>query len=188
MQTYILVGRSGCGKGTQLELLQQKINKPNKTIAMGDIYRAFFKEEGYVRDIARDISVNQGKFQPDFITNSLFVSKALDVIDNKSVLFLEGYPRTSDQFKVVKELMEYTKRNNITVINLYVSAESAKQRLLDRGREDDTEKAIDSRLLEYERTVVPMLEEIKKDSSINYIEIDGEPTVEEIHQDIMSKI
>jgi len=77
-KTYIFIGRSGCGKGTQLELLKGYLSKKYpeigiKSVIMGDIFREFFKKEGYVQDIARDITTKQGKFQPNFLTNALFL-------------------------------------------------------------------------------------------------------------------
>lgn len=101
-QTFIFVGRSGSGKGTQLDLLKEYLEKKYndieiKTIVMGDIFRSFFKEGGFFQDVARDVSMKQGKFQPDFLTNALFIRKSIDTIDNKSFLFFDGYPRNKDQ-------------------------------------------------------------------------------------------
>ena len=93
-QTFIFIGRSGSGKGTQLELLKEYLVKnfkdtSIKSIVMGDIFRAFFKEEGYIQNVARDVTMKQGKFQPDFITNALFIHSAIGVVDEKSFLFFE---------------------------------------------------------------------------------------------------
>lgn len=192
-QTFIFVGRSGSGKGTQLELLKKYIqNKyqdiPVRVIVMGEIFREFFKEEGYVQSIARDITMKQGKFQPNFLTDSLFVNKVINEIDNKSVFFFDGYPRNINQLEVINQLLSYVGRENFVIINVNVSRESVKKRMLARGRGDDTESAVESRLNEFDRFVAPMLEEIKKDSSLKYIEVDGEPSPEEIHKNIILKL
>ena len=60
--------------------------------------------------------------------------------------------------------------------------------MLSRGRGDDSESAIESRLNEFDTFVTPMIEEIKKDSPLKYIEVNGEPSPEEIHKDIISKL
>ena len=192
-QTFVFIGRSGCGKGTQLDLLKGYLSNkfsdmPIKSIIMGEIFREFFKESGYVQDIARDVSMKQGKFQPDFLTNALFVRKAIDIIDSKSFLFLDGYPRRIEQLEVLEALFSYSKRENIKVINLEVSRDMSKQRMLLRGRADDSDLVIESRLNEYDENVVPMIEKIKSNPLFQYIEIDGEPTIEEIHKDIISKL
>jgi len=188
-QTFILVGRSGSGKGTQLELLQKYLSdkdsaRTQKSLIMGDIYRTFFKETGYVQDIARDVSMNQGKFQPDFLTNALFINTAIHIADAGSHIFIDGYPRTVSQLETAKTFLEYTKRSGAIVLNIDVSREEVKQRMMKRGRGDDSESAIESRLDEYERTVIPMLASVKSDSFFAYKEVNGEQSVEEVHADI----
>jgi adenylate kinase len=191
--TFIFVGRSGAGKGTQLELLQSYLRAKNtetsvKSIIMGDMYRAFFKSDGFIQDIARDISMKQGKFQPDFLTNALFVNGAIGIIDQESTFFIDGFPRTISQMEVTKSLLEYAKRTNLVVINVELSRASAKQRMLSRGRGDDTPSAADSRLDEYDRTIVPMLEKMKEDQFFSYIEIDGEPDIDTIHKNLINAL
>jgi len=190
-QTFIFVGRSGSGKGTQIELLKKYLsekNTPIKSLVMGEIYRSFFKEAGFVKDIARDVSMKQGKFQPDFLTNALFVHNAINNVDEESVLFFDGYPRTISQLGIIKELLQYVKREGAIVINIDVSRENVKQRMLARGRGDDSESAIESRLNEYDKFIIPMLEIVKRDSFFKYIEINGEGKIEDIHTDIINKI
>lgn len=189
--TFIFVGRSGSGKGTQIKLLQEYIEKNvggnNVSFDMGATFRKFFSEDGFFPNKVKE-SINSGKFQPDFITDGLFVSNAMKIVDGTSHLFFDGYPRTVGQLKVMKELLAFANYENPIVINLNVSRENIKNRLISRGRADDSESAIDSRLNEFDRTVVPMLEVIKSDGDMTYMEIDGEPTIEEIHKDIISKL
>ena len=192
-QTFIFVGRSGSGKGTQLELLRDYLannykDTEIKTIVMGDIFRSFFKESGFFQDVARDVSMNQGKFQPDFLTNALFVKKAIDTIDNKSFLFFDGYPRNNNQAEIIKELLNYVGIGEATVLNIEVSRENVKNRMIARGRGDDNEKAIESRLDEYDKFIIPMLAFIKNDPFFKYFDIDGEGTIEDIHKNIISSL
>lgn len=191
--TIIFVGRSGAGKGTQLSLLKEYMEKrfpvdPIVSLDMGTMYRSFFSNDGYVQKIAKDLTMNQGKFQPDFLTNALFVSKAVESIGEQTHLFVDGFPRSVGQLDVMKQLLAYVKRVNPIVVNIEVSRENVKERMLKRGRGDDDVEKIESRLNEYDRTVVPMLEAIKKDIFFRYIEIDGEPTVEEIHTNLVSDL
>lgn len=192
-QTFIFVGRSGSGKGTQLELLKEYLSSkykdiPIKSIIMGEIYRNFFKKSGYIQDIARDVTIKQGKFQPNFLTNSLFVCNIIDIADESSILFFDGYPRTVEQLELIKELLKYIKRENPIVINIEVTKENVKNRMLLRARTDDSESAIESRLNEYDKFILPMLEVIKSDSFFKYFEIDGEGKIPDIHADIINKL
>jgi len=192
-QTFIFVGRSGSGKGTQLEFLQEYLSSnfngiSTKTIIMGDIFRAFFKEDGFVQNIAREVTTKEGKFQPDFLTDALFINNVITTVEEDSVLFFDGYPRTLNQLKVIKELLIYIKRENPIILNIEVARESVKSRMLSRGRNDDNENAIENRLNEYDKFIVPMLEEIKNDPFFKYLEIDGEGKKEDIHQEVINKI
>jgi len=192
-KTFIFVGRSGSGKGTQLELLKtflsEKYKDTNiKSVVMGDIFRSFFKKDGYVQNIARNISMNKGKFQPDFITNSLFVEGALDVVDENSTLFFDGYPRNINQLGVIKELLAYIKRDDVIVLNIEVARDIVKERMLLRARGDDNENAIENRLNEYDKFIIPMIESLKLDTSLKYVEINGENSKDDVHDEIIKKI
>lgn len=51
-QTFIFVGRSGSGKGTQLELLKKYLssnykNTAIKSIVMGEYFPIIFKKDGF---------------------------------------------------------------------------------------------------------------------------------------------
>ena len=189
--TFIFIGRSGCGKGTQIDLLKEYLSSKNhtfKSIVMGDIFRSFFKEPGYVKDIARDVSINQGKFQPDFLTNALFIRSTIDIADEDSVLLFDGYPRTINQLNIIKELLTYIKRVNAVIVNIEVSRENVKARMLSRGRADDAHGPIESRLNEYDKLIVPMIEVVKGDSFFTYIEVKGEGSIEEVHTEVINSI
>jgi len=192
-QTFIFVGRSGSGKGTQLELLKKALLLKDqelsiKTVIMGEIFRNFFKESGYIQNIAHDVSMQQGKFQPDFLTNTLFIKETVNIIDENSILFFDGYPRNLNQLEVIKELLIYTKRQKPIIINIEVKREEVRKRMLSRGRGDDNDKAIESRLDEYEKFIVPMFEKIKGDQFFEYLEIDGQGKVDDIHKNIINKL
>lgn len=192
-QTYIFIGRSGSGKGTQLDLLKKFLSLKDSQIeitslVMGEIFREFFKESGLIQDIAREVTTQKGKFQPNFLTDSLFVNKIINVLKDGQTLFLDGYPRNLHQLDVVKELLLYIKKENAIVIDIEVSRESVRQRMLSRGRGDDNTVAIENRLNEYDKYIIPMIEKIKEDSFFNYLKIDGEGKIEDIHVDIINKI
>lgn len=189
---FIFVGRSGSGKGTQLELLakyiEQKYPKDQYKLNMGALYRALFESQTHISEIAKDITMHQGKFQPDFLTNALFVEDAVRQLKKDQHIFLDGYPRSISQLETVAELLSYAGFSNPVIIDIEVTAEEVKKRMLLRGRGDDSGEKIESRLLEYERMVVPMIEHIKMKSNLTYIKIDGMPTPAQIHEDIKKKL
>lgn len=183
---FVFVGRSGSGKGTQLELLADYIKRTDSReqykLNMGGMFRNFFQSGLYVAQIANDLTTNQGKFQPDFITTSLFVHDAITHISNEQHLFIDGYPRTQAQAEVLLELLAYARLGTPTVIDIDVSGEEARKRMMLRGRNDDSAEKIDSRFSEYERTVVPMIEWMKTNPNLSYVKVDGMSTPEAIHE------
>lgn len=186
---YVFVGRSGSGKGTQIRLLKnfisEKYNKQVYHIEMGEILRIFFEKDGFVQKISRESTNKEGRFQPDFLVNSLLVNSVIEVANNDSVLFFDGYPRNNFQLETLKELLSYLGYEGGNIINLYISRQSAKDRLIKRGRVDDHEEAIDNRLDEYDSLVMPMIENVKMDPFFNYIEISGEQSVESVYKNLI---
>src|SRR4051812_13328117 len=71
-QTFILIGRSGCGKGTQAKLLQEHIEKHDESkrsiyyLETGSNFREFFKGKTYSNQLAREIYEKDDR-QPDFL-------------------------------------------------------------------------------------------------------------------------
>lgn len=196
--TIIFIGRSGAGKGTQLELLQKYIKTldadiPQYVLIMGDLFRNFFKSGTYAATIAKKITDNGG-FQPDFVTVSLFTEEILHTVQETQHLFIDGYPRSVGQLDSLIAVLNYVGKSNPIFINIEVDSAEAKKRMLLRGahsgntRGDDFEEAIDKRLSEYDRSVVPVIEFLRTHSEFKYLEINGMGTVEDIHKDIVTKL
>lgn len=191
-RVFIFVGRSGSGKGTQIHLLKdfitKKYNEKAYHIEMGEILRNFFQEEGYIQEKAKDSTNNHGNFQPDFIINSLLISNVMHFDNKESVLFFDGYPRNVFQLETLKDFLKYLEHKNAVFVNIEVSRQVSKERMLKRGRVDDHEEAINNRLDSYDNFVLPMIEVAKKDSFFNYLEVIGEDTVENIYKKIIENL
>jgi adenylate kinase len=69
------------------------------------------------------------------------------------------------------------------VIHLTASEESVLERLLQRGRQDDSREAIHERFREYEETIKPILAHFK-DASVPVFDIKGEGEVQSIHAEV----
>jgi adenylate kinase len=189
--TFILVGRSGSGKGTQISLLRKfvkdQIPLEDYCFTTGDMLREFIKGDSPSQLRVREI-VTTGKLVPDFITISLFVQTMLDHVKSDQHLFLDGIVRTNNQAQAVMDALAFFGKANPIIIDIMISPEEARKRMLKRGRSDDTEESINSRFAFYEKEVIPAIDYLKKNSGYIYLQINGERTIDEIFEDIKSQV
>lgn len=185
--TFIFVGRSGSGKGTQLELLKKSVGGENFSLVMGELFRAFSQKNGYAQDCVRQI-LNAGELAPDVLTISLFVTKLLNEFNPSQHLFVDGVVRTNLQAEALITMLAFYKRENPIIIDIDVPAEEVTRRMIGRGRADDSEAAIRGRLEFYDATVAPAIEHLKSESGYRYLKIDGTLSPEAIHKDLATQL
>ncbi len=189
--TVIAFGRSGCGKGTQLKLLSQKIKDQKNIVpemfSTGDFFRELFSQNSYTSKIAESLT-NAGKLQPLFLTVAMWGNAFVKNLEEGSDMFIDGFPRRLDEAKILAEALEFYGRKNIIIMDFLVSRETSKERMLKRGRSDDTQQNAEVRLDWYDTDVTEGLEYLKQNSNYVYIPFDGEKTIEQIHADVMNKL
>lgn len=191
-QTFIFFGRSGCGKGTQLKLLREYLEKVDGgikqfTFSTGDGFREFFSKDTYASNIAKDITA-KGLLQPLFLTISLWGNAMLDNLEEDNHMFIDGYPRRIEEAEILDGALKFFNRDNVIILDFIVSRETSKKRMLGRGRYDDTEENTETRLDWYDKDVTPSIEYLKNQPGYIYLNIDGEGGIEKIHEDIINKI
>ena len=75
------------------------------------------------------------------------------------------------------------------VIYVDVSVDWAMDKLQKRGRSADNQiEKMKTKMAWFESDVKPALEYLKTNSNFDFIHINGEQTVDEVHQEILSKI
>ena len=179
--TVAFFGISGSGKGTQCVLLEEYLKKTDSKWAvvrpeMGDLLRRFMESGTSLAKATGEI-VSSGGLVPSFIPIYMLTGVLNERFDGTQHLILDGTCRRPDQSRAVDEMMKLWKRANLQAVVLSLSRESAKQRLIARGRMDDAkDEALTSRFAWYEEHVVPSIEELKKLGWIIH-EIDGEADV-----------
>lgn len=90
------------------------------------------------------------------------VDKVLELIDTKEEFVLDGFPRTIPQADWLMEQVRKGKFPLTAVVHLTASEEVVRERLLERGRQDDTEAAIAKRFGEYRSATVPIIEHFRQ--------------------------
>jgi len=124
----ILLGLPGAGKGTQAEYLIEEYNIPH--ISTGDMFRSAAKNETPLGLEVKEY-MDAGELVPDDLTNKI-VKERLQEDDVKDGFLLDGYPRTLNQSKVLKENLEDIGRELDAAIYLEVPKEVLIERLAGR--------------------------------------------------------
>jgi len=173
----LLMGISGSGKGTQGALLAAKKNL--KIISTGELLRTYGSDEHHAR-------MSTGIFLADEEVTDL-LNQALHDLSNQNGVILDGYPRRISQADWLLEQAATGRFKLEKVLYLLVSRGAVKARLLDRGRKDDHDVAIEKRFSEYEKGVLPVIEHLKE-AGVPVIEVNGEQPVEDVHKAIMEAL
>lgn len=191
-QTFIFIGRSGCGKGTQAELLQKLLEEkdPNREIfylETGAFFREFIKGEKYSNKLADKIYKNDER-QPDFLAIHIWAHILLEKFKGTEHLFLDGITRSKPEAMAFTTAMEFYNRK-VTIVYLNVSRGWSEGRLLARGRPDDKSvESIKKRLDWFDKDSYPAVEYFKSNDRYNVLDINGEQTISEVHKEIAQKL
>jgi adenylate kinase len=103
MPTYIvLLGPPGAGKGTQAEILTEKLELPH--ISSGDIFRENIKNGTELGKLAQTY-MNEGKLVPDNVTIDM-IRERFSRPDCKRGAILDGFPRTPAQADALEGMLK----------------------------------------------------------------------------------
>jgi adenylate kinase len=148
------LGPPGAGKGTQAQTLAQHWRIPH--ISTGDILRQAMRERSPLGIEAQGY-MDRGELVPDQLVLDI-IAERLSQPDTESGWILDGFPRNVSQAGFLAELLQKLEQDGIRVINLEVPDEVLVSRLLDRGRQDDTEQVIRRRLEVYREQTLPLID------------------------------
>ena len=192
LHTVIFIGRSGSGKGTQAGLLKDRITKHDLDkrqilyVETGQKFREFIRGTSYSAHLSEKIYENDAR-QPDFLACLMWGGMLLEELEDNMHLVVDGAPRSLPEAQILNTAFDFYKRENITVIHIAVSRKWSEDRLLARGRLDDTSLSkINKRLDWFDKDVVPALEYFKSLKGYKFIEVNGEQPIEKVHSDIVA--
>lgn len=176
----VIMGRQGAGKGTQCELLAAHYGIDH--LSTGDVLRAAVAE-GSELGVKAKAFMDAGDLVPDELMTDIVASR---VGGDKGAagFLLDGFPRNVGQ---AETLVEITAPDGLhACVNLDVEESVVRERMIARGREDDTPEAIDRRLQLYAQETAPLFDFF--DSKGLLVVCNGFGEVEEISTRLISSI
>jgi len=189
--TYIFIGRSGCGKGTQAELLKKYLEKKGEVVfylESGAKFRDFVSQSGYTAQLSNTI-MKKGELQPAFLAIHIWSHLMIEQMDEKKHLMIDGTPRKLAEAKILDEAFKFYGRKDMKIIYVNVSDAWSIARLEGRGRADDKSLAeVKKRLAWFNTDVIPALDFYKNNSDYDYLDINGEQTIEQVQAEILTKL
>lgn len=182
INTVILTGRPGSGKGTQGKLLAEEHGWMH--FSTGEQFRMLREEESVLGRQVRAI-YDTGKLLPDWFATYLF-EKAILNSGHEAGIVCEGYPRSTTQAETFHDITSWLERPYV-VIDLEVSDEEVTARMLKRSTlehrpDSTTEEQIKTRLETYHEHTAPVLAYFKEKGMLRVV--DGTGTPEEVAEAI----
>jgi len=189
---FLLMGRSGCGKGTQAKLLIKYLKDNNFAetlyVYTGERLRNFAeKEENFAARLAKS-KMKDGDLLPSFLAVWLWSGALIEGVKENNNVIMDGSPRTLLEALMMDDAMEFYGRSDVVPIFLETSEEWSTQKMLGRGRSDDNLKSIKKRMAYFEKDVAPVIDYYEKESKHKLIKVNGEQSVEDVHREILEKV
>ncbi len=191
-KTIIIIGQSGAGKGTQAKLLNEYLK--NNSVGMSVLYietgarfRKFIQEDpSYTAACAKEL-MKKGERQPDFLAVWNWGQMLVESMKENTHLVMDGVPRSLLEAQILATAFPFYGRDNTYVIYLKVSDEWSVKNLMNRGRADDmSTENIMTKLSWFQKVVAPAVDFFRTSAEFCFVEINGEQTIEKIHDEIIT--
>ncbi|MBD1853160.1 adenylate kinase [Leptolyngbya sp. FACHB-711] len=174
MARLIFLGPPGAGKGTQAQVLAKHFGIPH--ISTGDILRSAVARQTELGQKAQSY-MDQGELVPDQLIIDM-VRERLHEDDVTPGWILDGFPRTVTQANSLDQLLQEIHQSYDYVVNFDVPDVILIDRLLNRGRKDDTEEVVKHRLDVYRKQTAPLIDFYQNRSQL--ISVNGDQSVEDV--------
>ena len=182
----LLLGPPGAGKGTQAQLLVERLGIPQ--ISTGDMLRAAVAAGTEVGRRAQ-AAMDAGALVSDEIVIGV-AEERLGQADAKAGFILDGFPRTVAQAEALDALLPKLGVALERCVAMTVDEDELVKRLLKRGeiegRSDDNEESIRTRMKEYREKTEPLVAYYRGQGVL--VEVDGLGSIEDVAARIESAL
>ena len=181
--SLVIFGRQGSGKGTQCAHLVERYGCVH--ISTGDMLRAAVAAETELGLQAKAVMDSGGLVSDDIMIGIVGERLAEDDVTAGGFL-LDGFPRTPNQAEALAGIAADLGLTIAAAINLDVPVDEVTERMMARGREDDTEEAIRTRLGLYEEQTAPLIDWFDERELLTVV--DGLGTEDEVRERLAAAV
>ncbi len=212
---FVLIGRSGSGKGTQAKLLMEKF-KNLYYISTGDLFRRLASRDTSASQRVKKI-LDEGGLPFDDLATTLWMHEISFNVKEDQGILADGFPRRLNEAKNLDAFLEFLgRKENTKIILIDISREEASNRLTKRRickkcgklvpyvdpykswekceecggelimRLDDEPEAINNRLSYFEERVVPAIDYYKSQNRL--LIVNGEQSIENVFKDMIKSL
>lgn len=186
------MGRSGSGKGTQALLLKKVMEEKGFSrtlhITTGGGFRDFIESGSYVANLAKNVN-NTGGLQPEFLAVWSWANTFIQTLQGGESIILDGAPRKPFEASILHSAITFLGYVKPVVVYLDVAESGARAHIAGRGRDDDKdEEDVANRMNWFETDVLPTLDVYLNDPRYTVLHINGDQTIDEVHQEIIEKL
>jgi adenylate kinase len=175
----LFVGPPGAGKGTQAQAVAGELGLAH--VSTGEMFRALDESTDLGRRV-KDIMAS-GAYVPDSIVIEM-LEERISQEDAAGGYILDGFPRTLPQAEALDDFLGDAGLD--AVVLFVVDTEEIVQRMMARGRADDTEAAIRTRLEVYKEQTEPLIAKYDQRSIVK--RVDGMGGIEEITNRVLTEL
>lgn len=187
MYNLVVFGAPGSGKGTQSARLIDEYGLYH--ISTGELLRDHIARDTELGRIA-DSYISKGQLIPDQLMIDILSQTLDENPETANGVIFDGFPRTIDQAKALKEMLAKHNSKVHAVIGLEVPDEELVDRLLKRGlesgRSDDNLETIEKRLKVYNEQTAPLRDYYMSEGK--YHGIKGFGAIDDIFNDIKAQL
>lgn len=207
----VMLGAPGAGKGTQAQILSEKLGLPR--VSSGDIFRENLQQQTELGKLAGTY-IDRGELVPDDVTIAM-IRERLSRADCQAGAILDGFPRTPQQALALDSLLADWHARVDLVPYINVSEQVLIERLAGRWtcraeghvfhekfnppkqagicdydgselyqRDDDRAETVQRRIRVYLEQTLPLLDYYRQKGVL--VEIDGSRTIEQVAADLLA--
>jgi adenylate kinase len=177
----VMLGKQGAGKGTQAARVAAHYDVGH--LSTGDLFRKQ-AEQGTAVGLEAKRYMDAGELVPDAVVIAVVAECLLPGGILSDGFVIDGFPRTLEQAMALERLLGDDPLD--VVVDLDVPESIVVERMLARGRDDDTEEAIVRRLELYRAETMPIIDYYRGLGKL--AEVDGVGPVDEVFDRIVKAV